>query len=223
MDHVDLGGDHAHGLGPMRARVLALLQDAGEPLTAAEVGRRLDLHANSARFHLDALTEGGHVSREAETRTARGRPRMLYAATSGSPAAGRRRYALLAGMLATVLHDQLPDPAVAAERSGRGWARSLVTPSPSGAGASEAVALAGLVAELDEVGFDSRVVDDEGPLRMEVSHCPFLEVADGHRDVVCSLHLGLMRGLLEEMDAPLAVADLEPLVEPSLCVAHLVR
>lgn len=52
-------------------------------------------------------------------------------------------------------------------------------------------------------------------------HCPFLEAAEPHQDVICSIHLGLMRGMLAEADAPLVAKRLDPLVEPSLCVAHL--
>jgi predicted ArsR family transcriptional regulator len=46
-------------------------------------------------------------------------------------------------------------------------------------------------------------------------------VAAQHQDVVCSLHLGLMRGVLAEVRAPLKTDRLEPFVEPSLCLAHL--
>jgi predicted ArsR family transcriptional regulator len=52
-------------------------------------------------------------------------------------------------------------------------------------------------------------------------HCPFREVAEAHRDVVCAVHLGLMQGALAEMRAPLTADRLEPFVEPSLCVARL--
>ncbi|HEX6470901.1 MAG TPA: hypothetical protein VF069_17510 [Streptosporangiaceae bacterium] len=38
-------------LGDSRARVLAVLQEAGEPLDVSQVARRVRLHANTARFH----------------------------------------------------------------------------------------------------------------------------------------------------------------------------
>ncbi|MFF0644042.1 hypothetical protein ACFYVV_10585 [Streptomyces tendae] len=60
---------------------------------------------------------------------------------------------------------------------------------------------------------------DHVPLR----HCPFREGAEEHRDTVCSLHLGLIRGALKEVPAPLGVDRLDPFVEPSLCLAHLSR
>jgi predicted ArsR family transcriptional regulator len=43
---------------------------------------------------------------------------------------------------------------------------------------------------------------------------PFREAAEQHADVVCSVHLGLMRGLLSELDAPLEARRLHSFVEP---------
>jgi predicted ArsR family transcriptional regulator len=51
--------------------------------------------------------------------------------------------------------------------------------------------------------------------------CPFREVAQHHQEVVCSLHLGLMRGALDRMRAPLTVDRLEPFASPGVCVTHL--
>jgi predicted ArsR family transcriptional regulator len=46
-------------------------------------------------------------------------------------------------------------------------------------------------------------------------------VAQHHQDVICSLHLGLMRGALARMRAPVTADRLDPFVEPTLCVARL--
>jgi predicted ArsR family transcriptional regulator len=210
-------------LGPSRARVLALLQDAGQPLAAHEVGDRLGTHPNSVRFHLDALADAGLVVRGLEARATPGRPRVTYAVADTAPRVTRRRYRLLAGMLANVLADQVPHPAAVAERSGREWSRSLDLPERHPGQDAVQDALDVLVGSLDDVGFESRAVEDADALRIEVSHCPFLEVAEEHDDVVCAMHLGLMRGVLERREAPLGVRDLEPLVRPGLCLAHLTR
>ena len=39
--------------------------------------------------------------------------------------------------------------------------------------------------------------------------------------MTCALHLGLMRGALARMRAPVTADRLDPFVEPSLCVARL--
>jgi predicted ArsR family transcriptional regulator len=210
-----------HRLGPSRARVLALLQDAGEALSARDVGDRLGTHPNSVRFHLDALVSDGLVVRGREARDSPGRPQVTYAAAAGSPTVTGRRYRLLADTLATFLTEQLADPSAAAVKTGRAWSRSLSLPERRRGRTAEDDALDVLVGSLDSLGFESRVVRDATSLRIAVSHCPFLEVAEEHEDVVCGLHLGLMRGVLEQRESSLEVQDLEPLVEPSLCLAHL--
>lgn len=215
--------DPAHGLGPTRARVLALLQDAGEPMTAAAAGARLGLHVNSARFHLDGLTEDGLVVRRREERSTPGRPKVLYAAATAAPGVAHRSYRLLAEILISLLTDKLPDPRTSAEEAGHAWGRYLSPPPVPFSRPREPEALDLLVHELDKMGFDSHVVDEPDSLRLEISHCPFLEVAEGHNDVVCSIHLGLMRGILDQVKAPVSADALEPLVEPSRCIAHLTR
>jgi predicted ArsR family transcriptional regulator len=216
--------EQGDGLGPTRRRVLGLLQDATRPMTANAVGDALGLHPNSVRFHLDALAAEGHVVRDREPRSAPGRPSVTYAASPAAPEVARRRYPLLARVLAAFLDDQLADPAATSEQVGRTWSRSLpLTARSTGRSASEAEALDVLTGSLEEVGFESAAVEDDGGLRIEVSHCPFLEVAADHEDVVCALHLGLMRGVLEQVGAPLEVLELEPLVEPGLCLARLSR
>ncbi len=51
--------------------------------------------------------------------------------------------------------------------------------------------------------------------------CPFLELARAHQDVICPIHLGLMRGALAELKARTRATQLEPFVQPDLCVARL--
>ena len=215
--------DQAHGLGPTRTRVLALLQDAGGPMTASAVAGRLGLHTNTARFHLDALAEDGLVRRHREERSTPGRPKVLFAPASAAPTVAHRSYRLLAEILSSMLSDRLPDPAAAAEEAGRSWGRYLSVKPPPFREPEEAEALGSLVEGLGRMGFDSHVVDEPGSLRVEISHCPFLEIAEENQPVVCSVHLGLMRGVLEQTGAPVTAESLRPLVEPSRCIADLAR
>jgi predicted ArsR family transcriptional regulator len=53
--------------------------------------------------------------------------------------------------------------------------------------------------------------------------CPFLELARAHQDVICPIHLGLMRGALAELGVRTRATKLEPFVQPDLCVARLAR
>jgi predicted ArsR family transcriptional regulator len=211
-------------LGESRLRVLTLLQDAGRPLGVAEVADATGLHANTARFHLDGLADTGLVDRTTESREQPGRPRALYNARPGSARGGQRSYRLLAEILTDYLASRAARPAKEALEAGLRWGRNLAK-APVGSrrrrAADAASATRQLVAMLDDVGFmpEARIVQHERQILLR--HCPFREAAIEHQDVVCAVHLGLMQGMLGELDAPIVAERLDPFVEPSLCVAHL--
>ena len=213
--------DPADTLGESRARVLELPRLADEPLGVRELAERAGLHPNTVRFHLDGLAEAGLIERATEDRAHPGRPRMVYRAVPAAPVNGTRSYRLLAEMLTGMISGMLPEPERAADEAGRAWGRYLTErPAPFERVAPEE-ALSRLVGVLDEIGFAPDAERDGRSATIRLRNCPFREVAGRHREVICSLHLGLMRGVLEEMRTSLAADRLEPMVEPGLCLAHL--
>ncbi|HSK15865.1 MAG TPA: helix-turn-helix domain-containing protein [Gaiellaceae bacterium] len=200
---------------PSRVRVLEALEVAPEPLDAAQLARAVDLHPNTVRWHLGVLADAGLVASEVEERHRRGRPRVVYRATGSAPGE-REDYRLLAAVLAGSLSTS-PDGPAAAEAAGRAWGRYLVErPLPLTA-VDEDAAAGEVVRLLDEHGF--RPERENETILMH--RCPFRDLAEQHGDVVCSAHLGLIRGALEEIGAPITATRLEPFVEPRLCRAHL--
>jgi predicted ArsR family transcriptional regulator len=209
-------------LGRSRADVLDMLRAADGPLGVRDVAQRTGLHPNTARFHLEGLTEAGLAVRETEEREKPGRPRVGYRATVDGPA-GRRRYRLLAEMLSSLIAGTMPQPGKAAEAAGREWGAYLTEQPPPYQKLSAEDAIGKLTEVMEELGFSPQTEagDGEGQYRLCLRQCPFREVAQHHEDVICSLHVGLMRGALDRMRAPLTADRLDPFVEPSLCVARL--
>lgn len=208
-------------LGESRSRVLGVLQAARTPLGVDQIAESVKLHPNTTRFHLDGLVEAGLAARASEEREVPGRPRALYTATPGSAPAGRRSYRLLAEILTSYLANETKNPRHAALQAGEAWGRFLTErPAPfhrvDAAGATRQ-----LVETLDAIGFAPEAVTMGRKRQILLHHCPFRETAEQHRDVVCSIHLGLMQGMLSELDAPLETQRLDPFVEPTVCVAHL--
>jgi predicted ArsR family transcriptional regulator len=80
-----------------------------------------------------------------------------------------------------------------------------------------------LVDALDSFGFAPEAKTAGGKRQILLRHCPFRESASKHPEVVCAVHLGLMRGMLAELDAPIDADQLDPFVEPNLCIARLTR
>jgi predicted ArsR family transcriptional regulator len=207
-------------LGESRARVLEALQNAAGPLGVADVADLVGLHANTARFHLDGLVEQGLVARTSEDRDQPGRPRALYRALADGAHAGRRSYRLLAEILTSYLAGTR-QPEQAALRAGEQWGRFLTERPEPFRRVDAAAATRQLTEALEDIGFAPEPVGTGRGRQILLRHCPFREAAEAHRDVVCTIHLGLMRGVLAELDAPLEATALDPFVEPQLCVAHL--
>ena len=206
----------------VRTRLLDVLR--GEPgLDAAALADRLDLHVNTVRTHLGVLEDADLVVSEVEDRDRPGRPRRLYRATErGAPADDDHGYRFLAEVLASYISATAPDPAAAAEEAGSAWGSHVVPKPPPFRRLDNEEVLERLVAMLDEFGFAPQV-DEDDPARPRVllHRCPFLDTASAHPEVVCSVHLGLMRGALAELGADVRTEDLIPWAEPEVCVAHL--
>jgi predicted ArsR family transcriptional regulator len=209
-------------LGRSRASVLDMLRAADRPLGVREVAQRLGLHTNTARFHLEALAAAGLAVREPEDRQIPGRPRIGYLPAAEGPA-GPRRYRLLAQMLASLITGTVPEPGSAAEEAGRAWGAYLTPEPPPFQRLTAAQAVEKLTATMAGMGFAPQVVadGDGGRYELRLRHCPFREVAEQHKDVICGLHLGLMRGAFDVMRAPVTAEGLDPFVAPDLCVARL--
>jgi predicted ArsR family transcriptional regulator len=233
---VDVTGLLADGPGPAlgqrRAEVLEALRSAGTPLRVQEVARRTGVHANTARFHLDALVEAGLANREAQAQARPGRPSFAYRAVAHAPVAGHRQYRLLAEMLSSLIEGLLPDPGRAAAEAGREWGRFLTEQPAPYQPITAAEAISKLLAVLAEIGFAPETgpagaprftpgPEPAAPPEVWLRRCPFREVAEHRRDVVCQLHLGLMQGVLDQLHAPVSAARIHPFAEPSLCIAEL--
>jgi predicted ArsR family transcriptional regulator len=204
---------------PSRARILAELADDG-PLDARELAARVGLHVNTVRVHLGALADAGLVSSETLPSQGRGRPRLVYRATAAEPEEGRR-YRLLAEILTALVARLGPQATGRLEEIGEAWGHYMVDSAPPYATLPDAEAVDRLVALLDDVGFQPELEQDRRRRRILMRPCPFLELARRHQDVVCPIHLGLMRGALAELGAETTATKLEPFVRPDLCVAHL--
>jgi predicted ArsR family transcriptional regulator len=208
-------------LGDSRARVLEVLQSSTGPLGVDEVAASTGLHPNTVRFHLDGLLGVGLVERSTEERTRPGRPRTLYNAPGDQPPAGRRSYRLLAQILADYLAAHSARPERTAQAAGEEWGRRVLERPAPLRRVDATAATRQLTYVLEDIGFAPEAVTRGRRREILLHHCPFREAAERDASVVCAVHLGLMRGALAEIGAPLRVTGLDPFVEPRLCVAHL--
>lgn len=183
---------------PTEVRIVELLRASEEPLGTAAIAARLGLHPNGVRTQLRRLGRSGVV----ESATARGevgRPRILWRVT--------------------------PQAIAEADLPHTGWAmaRSLARAIPATPARLREVEAAGvelgleLAADLGAAG----VTDEQDPIgralgalgfaprrhfkgevaQYELRRCPYAEVVRENPAVVCTLHRGVVQGVLESLGA----------------------
>lgn len=208
------------GSGPVlsgpRGAVLERLQRSARPVTIAELAGELGVHPNTAREHLEALVSRGLATRDRAAAKGRGRPAWRYAAADDHPEPDPRvrDYAGLAAALAGHLARTSPNPTGEGLAAGWAWGRSLASGRPPGASPRHEV-----VGLLDDLGFAPEA-DDEATT-VALRRCPLLDAAREHPQVVCQVHLGIVRGALEHHGGDPEPTELLPFAEPGACRLHL--
>lgn len=200
-----------------RYRMYRYIGLAGRPVSVREMSRRLSLHANTLRPHLRRLEEAGLISREIRKTASVGRPQTMYSIHETHGQEGRD-YRLLAEMLSGLVRGQRA--LQQAQGLARQWGAYLVAqggPKP-GAKLPARRNLAVLQEAMAKAGFEPRF-RREGQAAIEITlrDCPFRDLADDHRDLVCTLHRGLVEGMVAGLKPPLAIREFRPFVERGLC------
>lgn len=203
--------------GWTRVALLTSLRESAVPLDVRELAQGTGVHVNTVRFHLEVLAKAGLVSSEFEHRPRRGRPRQVWRATATVTRGPEEGYRMLAEVLAGYLQANVPDPGKLGIEIGALWGNQLAQAPVE----SPRHGLDRVVDMLAKLGFSPEQVDTPDEIQLQLHSCPFLEVARGNSQLVCSAHLGMLRGALAEAGVPLTATSLNPLVEPSLCIAHL--
>ncbi len=177
---------------PTRHRLFELLGELRRPAGTEDLAQRMGLHPNGVRVHLERLREAGLVERE-RTRQPRGRPRDMWSvAPHARPGPEpQRAYADLGRWLARAISPtarSLRD----VEATGREVGRAMA------AGAEAGTAEEAMHDAVASMGFaPTRRVESAGVLTYTLCNCPYREAVRENQPVVCTLHRGITRGLLD--------------------------
>ncbi|MDG3016499.1 helix-turn-helix transcriptional regulator [Speluncibacter jeojiensis] len=209
--------DRPH-LSGQRAQVLDHLRRKDVPVLVADLAAELGVHTNTAREHLEALVQLDVVSKTRAPSSGRGRPAWLYRATDrAEPDVRVRDYAGLATALAGHIQRTSSHPADDALAAGREWGRELAVALPAVPGATDPAAApnAAVMELLRGLGFAPE--PDAACTTAALRRCPLLDAAERYPDVVCKVHLGIVRGALEVFGGTADRTDLIPFAEPGAC------
>ena len=187
-------------------------------MSLLRLAKTVGQHPNTLRGHLDALRARGLVRRQRAEPVGRGRPAWLYepAGAAGGGGRGAVEYASLAAALAAGIERHTTAPHEEGVEVGLEWGRELATsllgPASGGTDPQETV-----IDVLARLGFAPRARGST----VRLTQCPLLDTARQHPDVVCGVHLGLVRAVLEACGADGDRAELVPFAEAGACRLEL--
>lgn len=203
---------------PTETRLIALLRAAHEPLDAATIAFRLGLHPSGVRTQLRRLGRIGLIVGEPAVGEV-GRPRTLWRVTpraiaeADQPHTGWMIARLLARTIsATPAH--LREVEAAGTELGLELAGDIGDTVGSGDREAPAQALAAL-------GFAPRRSEVGATTRYELQRCPYAEAVRENPDVVCTLHRGVIRGVLQSMGSQAELTAFVP--RPSVAASCIVE
>jgi predicted ArsR family transcriptional regulator len=190
---------------PLRRRLYEYVASQDRPVGRDEAASAAGIGRTLAAYHLDKLAEHGLLDVSYERLGKRrgrggGRPAKLYSrATRERTVSVPPRDYLLAGRVLVA----------AAERDENGSTREALAEAARAVGAEAARARKrvrsdsvparrrAVVATLRERGYEPS--EDEGGV-LRLRNCPFHELAQQNRGVVCAMNLALVEGLLAGLD-----------------------
>jgi predicted ArsR family transcriptional regulator len=209
-----------------RSAIVAVLRAADGPLGVEQIAVATGIAESTAQFHLSLLVGAGQVLRAALRTGSAGRPAWRYKVPDGTSTAApavasapATPYVELARALAAQLGAGA-DADASARDAGRRWAEVLPLGAERPASGPEEAA-ASLSAVLGRLGFAPELQAAAGEIVLHA--CPFEAVAREHRQVVCSVHLGLVERAAAAIGGGVAIIGLEPFRtdHPLACAVRL--
>ena len=192
------------------------LARSASPLATADIAASLELHPNTVRPHLERMRDVGLLEIAIDPRTTRGRPQHLYSLAEDAPSLGLEPpvFPTLARMLLRLAESaglDAEDAADAGREQGRIEAHGLRDDGD----------VERMVDHLMRFGFDPEIVsDDDDAFTVCFTNCPFADLARANPDIVCSLHRGLLDGVMQ--DTSVQVVEFRTLADRRPCQADLV-
>lgn len=216
------GDGSAAGYATAR-RVLVAVRTAERPPTVEDLSLVLGLHPNTVRQHVAALEADGLLERDRRPTGGRGRPRAVFRTTPRGERSGWRNYELLARVLVERLASRADDARAEARAAGREWGALLADDREPRPGEVQSL----VYDVLTEGGFEPLAspgsAADGSLAEIALRNCPFRELADSRGDVVCTVHEGILQGIVQGPSARGPHVELLPRVTPTSCLVRLTR
>lgn len=186
---------------PSRAQLFALLCSLKRPAGVEELAEATELHPNGVRIHLERLRDASLLERSTVS-SGRGRPHHEWTVAADAMPGGRapvayRDLARWLGRAIGARRTGLRD----IERQGREIGREIA-PTDSDTPPVETMHSA-----LAALGFAPRERKRRDGVTFELGNCPYRDAVGENQPLVCTLHRGISRGLLDQIAPEAKLAD----------------
>lgn len=193
---------------PVRRRLYDRVVESDEPLSRERAAMALGIGRALAAYHLDKLVDAGLLTAVYQRPAGRGgpgagRPAKLYRRADREFAVSvpSRDYELLAKLLVESVH-----------RDTSGTVQAAVNEAARDAGRAAVEPGGDLIESLRRCGYEPR---RDACGNIELRNCPFHQVAQDNRELVCGINLSLVEGVVSGSSQCGAHAELDP--RPDRC------
>jgi predicted ArsR family transcriptional regulator len=202
---------------PVRRSLYRFVADQPNAVSRDQAADGVDVPRHTAKHHLDRLVDEGLLVTEFRRLTGRtgpgaGRTSKLYRRADAEVAVSlpHRRYDLAGAILADAVERSLTGAPLEASVHGaaRDAGRRVAAEAPHHDRRGSELGRVGEV--LARHGFEPRVGE-----RLVLSNCPFRRLAADHEEVVCSMNLAFVDGVVDRLGCRDLEATLDP--EPTRC------
>ena len=176
---------------PTRFGIFRYVATAGHAATVAELTEYTGLNHNAVRQHLAVLVKAGLLDEGVHATGARGRPRLIYRVSPAAASDSLLSYERLAKVLVRAFSASMT-PREAGREEGKRDARAV---EDLGLDLSPPEVLNQVMSGWGfATRFDRRQL---GADTVTLTSCPLAQAVDLDAQVVCSVHLGIVEGVLE--------------------------
>ncbi|BAU95569.1 transcriptional regulator [Corynebacterium suranareeae] len=213
----------SYKLSPKQREVLDVLQSFPDGARAIDVAKKLDLHVNTARGHLEELVAKEAIRVVTASAKGRGRPSLIFQTRVPDNRAVAREYItlieLMANMLGDVDDDAIKNPELRAKAQaiGKQWAHVMGIDHAEVEELDQA--LSPLITRLREMGFDPAETPEENSVALH--SCPFVVNDKRPSSFVCAIHAGFIQESLGTNNK--IQLELKPLNAPGTCKVHVLN
>lgn len=205
---------------PTRFNIYQCIIQYHKPVTVLEVAKEFDIHPNVARLHLSKLEEIQLIISHFQKTGKGGRPSRLYQLSENVIELNfpHRDYKLLATIAIESFMSLGEQGKQALYNTGKKYGTEVVSQNQQHLNKNNLI----IDEKIQILEDSSRMLGmypefeynaEENNIRFKVNNCPFKEVVDQNKELICNLHQAFLKGMFEALFTEVELIETENMFE----------